>query len=141
MEIERKFLIDALPEDIDKYNYHDIEQAYLNRAPVVRIRKQDDEYYLTYKGKGSMIREEYNLPLNKADGIVITKRRYLIPLDEKHTIELDEFHGIYEGLLLAEVEFESKEDAEGFEPPAWFGKDVTFSPMYHNSVMSNTKSV
>lgn len=148
MEIERKYLIEKLPENINEYKYLTIEQGYLNTSPVVRVRRQDDEYYLTYKGKGMMVREEYNLPLNKqayehlitkADGNVISKKRYLIPLDGKHTIELDVFMGRFEGLLLAEVEFESVEDANSFTPPEWFGPDVTNNPVYHNSVMSRMK--
>lgn len=51
MEIERKFLIKELPGDADNYPCHKIEQAYLNTNPVVRIRRQDDTYILTYKGK------------------------------------------------------------------------------------------
>ncbi len=66
MEIERKFTVKALPENLDSYPFHLIEQAYLNTDPVLRIRRQDDEYYLTYKGKGLMAREEYNLPLNQS---------------------------------------------------------------------------
>ena len=54
MEIERKFTVKALPENLDSYPFHLIEQAYLNTDPVLRIRRQDDEYYLTYKGKGLM---------------------------------------------------------------------------------------
>lgn len=148
MEIERKFLISKLPDNIGACKCLNIEQGYLNTSPVVRVRKQDEEYYLTYKGKGMMAREEYNLPLNKqayehliakADGNIISKKRYLIPLDEKHTIELDEFAGAFEGLLLAEVEFETIEDADSFIPPEWFGADVTSNPAYHNSVMSRMK--
>ena len=62
-EIEKKYLIHTLPEHLDSYPYHDIEQGYLCTEPVVRIRRQDNEFYLTYKSKGLMIREEYNLPL------------------------------------------------------------------------------
>ena len=65
MEIERKFTIKYLPENLEQYPCHLIEQAYLNTAPVVRIRRQDDDYYLTYKGSGLIAREEYNLPLNE----------------------------------------------------------------------------
>ena len=67
MEIERKFLIskENLPADLDAYPHHKLEQGYLSTAPVVRIRKEDDNYYLTYKSKGLMTREEYNLPLPK----------------------------------------------------------------------------
>ena len=65
MEIERKYLIRKLPENLETYAYHDIEQAYLCTAPVVRIRRQDDRYILTYKSSGMMAHEEYNLPLTR----------------------------------------------------------------------------
>lgn len=145
MEIERKYLIKVLPENLTSYKNRKIEQGYLCTEPVVRIRRQDNEYYLTYKSKGLMVREEYNLPLTakayehlktKTDGILISKTRYLIPLDEKLTIELDVFDAPYEGLFLAEVEFSSEEEANLFTPPAWFGEDVTFSTAYHNSHLS-----
>ncbi|MFR5118406.1 MAG: CYTH domain-containing protein [Eubacterium sp.] len=63
MEIERKFLIRQLPEHLEQYPCLQIEQGYLCTNPVVRIRKQDDSYFLTYKSGGLMTREEYNLPL------------------------------------------------------------------------------
>ena len=71
-----------------------------------------------------------------ADGIIISKKRYLIPLTGRLTIELDIFEGDLAPLKLAEVEFETKEEAESFLPPKWFGKDVTFSSDYHNSTLS-----
>ena len=54
MEIERKFTVKSLPPDYESYPFHHIEQAYLNTDPVVRVRKEDDRYYLTYKGKGML---------------------------------------------------------------------------------------
>ena len=64
MEIERKYLIDGtLPFSLEPFSCHLIEQAYLCTAPVVRVRRQDQDYILTYKGSGLMAREEYNLPL------------------------------------------------------------------------------
>ena len=68
MEIERKFLIKdlhSLPFSIEAYPHRELEQAYLCTGPVVRIRKDDEQYFLTYKSKGLMSREEYNLPLNE----------------------------------------------------------------------------
>lgn len=144
MEIERKYLIRELPERLEQYPCRQIEQGYLNTDPVVRIRRTDEQYTLTYKGKGFMVREEYNLPLNKKaflhlrekiDGILIKKRRYLIPF-ETYTIELDVFEGALAPLLLAEVEFETEDEANAFVPPSWFGEDVTFSSAYHNSTLS-----
>lgn len=159
MEIERKFTIKQLPADLNSYPFRIIEQAYLNTNPVVRIRREDNEFYLTYKGKGMLAREEYNLPLNeesyyhlreKADGNIISKKRYLIPLqnpqfasngpkppeDYTLTIELDVFDAPFAPLILAEVEFGSKHAAETFLPPDWFLEDVTYSPEYHNSALS-----
>lgn len=155
MEIERKFLIPSLPGNLESYPFHQIEQGYLSTEPVVRIRREDEAYYLTYKSKGLMVREEYNLPLTreaylhllpKIDGILIAKKRYLIPLRENTssketqnaelTIELDIFEGELAPLVLAEVEFETEEEANEFIPPEWFGEDVTYSSKYHNSVLS-----
>ena len=145
MEIERKYLVKTLPENLENYECKQIAQGYLCTSPVVRIRRSNDDYYLTYKGDGLMVREEYNLPLTKdaylhlkpkADGLVISKTRYLIPEKNRLTIELDVFHQEYEGLLLAEVEFSSQEEAESYCPPDWFGEDVTFSVRYHNSTLS-----
>ncbi|MBR6257800.1 MAG: CYTH domain-containing protein [Lachnospiraceae bacterium] len=147
MEIERKFLISSLPDDLESYPFHLIEQGYLNTDPVVRVRRQDNEFYLTYKGKGFLAREEYNLPLNreayehlitKADGNIICKKRYLIPIkDSDLTIELDVFEGAFAPLILAEVEFTSIEEAESFTPPAWFKEDVTNDRHYSNSYLSS----
>ena len=147
MEIERKFLIrkDDLPQDLVSYPCHRIEQGYLCTSPVVRIRRQDDDYFLTYKSKGLMSREEYNLPLNKeayehlikkADGNIITKKRYEIPDGNGYTIELDIFEGLFTGTILAEVEFPTIEAANSYTAPSWFIDDVTNDPAYHNSNMS-----
>ncbi len=145
MEIERKFLPTELPQDLSQFAFHKIEQGYLCTSPVVRIRRSDDDYYLTYKSKGMLAREEYNLPLTaeayehlkpKADGRIIAKTRYLIPLDDTLTVELDIFEGDLAPLILAEVEFASEEEANAFVPPAWLGEDVTYDSRYHNSNMS-----
>ena len=147
MEIERKFLVDTPPDGYESCPFHEIEQAYLCTDPVVRIRKEDESCYLTYKSKGLMAREEYNLPLTKesyshllkkADGNILTKRRYLLPLlgDSTLTVELDIFDGKFKGLILAEVEFPTTEAANEFTPPPWFGKDVTLSGEYQNSRLS-----
>lgn len=146
MEIERKFLIKTLPENLEHFPHHQIEQGYLNTEPVVRIRREDDNYYLTYKSKGFMVREEYNLPLtkeaylhlrSKIDGKLISKTRYLIPFEGDLRIELDLFQEPFEELILIEVEFSTEEEANSFIPPDWFGEDVTYSKKYHNSYLSS----
>ena len=60
----------------------------------------------------------------------------VIPEKDGLFIELDVFHGEYEGVLLAEVEFPTEEDANAYTAPDWFGEDVTYSTRYHNSTMS-----
>ena len=65
MEIERKFTVKTLPQRLSDYPCKLLEQAYLNTEPVVRIRREDEQFYLTYKGKGMLAREEYNLPLDR----------------------------------------------------------------------------
>ena len=144
-EIERKYLVKEIP-DLSQYPFHIIEQAYLCTSPVVRVRRKDENYYITYKGQGFAIREEYNLPLSeeayhhlkaKADGNIISKTRYLIPdADGKHTIELDIFAAPFAPLILAEVEFDSAEEMQAYHAPDWFGEDVTEDRAYANSTLS-----
>lgn len=151
IEIERKFLVSKESAryylekaNLKEFDCHEIEQAYLTTDPVIRVRKSDDDYYLTYKGKGLMSREEYNLPLTKesyetllqkADGNIITKQRVLIPYN-KYMIELDIFKPPFDYIYMAEVEFASEKEAIEFEKPDWFLKEVTDDREYHNSVMS-----
>lgn len=150
LEIERKFLVKKLPANLESYPHKEFEQGYLCTGPVVRVRREGDAYVLTYKGAGLMMRREENLPLNKnayehliakVDGVVITKTRYFIPEKDGLTIELDIFHGIHKGLVLAEVEFPSEEMANAYQPPEWFGEDVTKCSLYHNSVLSKMKGL
>ena len=145
MEIERKYLIRQLPANLSTYPVRYIEQGYLCTEPVVRIRRDNDSYELTYKSKGLMTREEHNLPLtreayehllSKIDGRLIRKKRYMIPFTDILTIELDVFEEDLSPLMLAEVEFPDETSANTFVPPAWFGEDVTFSGEYHNSRLS-----
>jgi CYTH domain-containing protein len=145
MEIERKYLVAVLPANLKEYPAKKIAQGYLNTDPVIRIRRSNDDYYLTYKGKGLLVREEYNLPLTreayehllpKIDGLLIEKTRYLIPLENGLTAELDVFEGSLAPLTLVEVEFDTVEAANAFCPPAWFGEDVTNSGKYQNSTLS-----
>lgn len=147
-EIERKFLIKTIPTNLNEYKCHTMIQGYLNTSPVVRVRKEDDTYYLTYKGSGLLSRTEYNLPLTeeafvhlveKADGHIISKKRYVIPYlceNTSYTIELDVFDSPFAPLILAEVEFDSEDAANAFPIPEWFDKEVTYDPQYHNSNLS-----
>ena len=148
MEIERKFTVKHLPEGLEDYSFHIIEQAYLTDNPVIRVRREDDSYYMTYKGVGgantSLAHEEYNLPLtkeaydtllSKSEGNIIRKKRILIPYGA-NTIELDIFDEPFKPLIIAEVEFGSEDAANDFVPPDWFGEDVTGDKRYRNSYLA-----
>lgn len=145
MEIERKYLIKNLPEKLDTYPHDDISQAYISTDPVIRIRKKNQNHILTLKSQGLLAREEVEMPiskesflhlLNKKDGISIEKTRYKIPESHGYLIELDVFHGVYEGFIMAEIEFSDMESANSYEAPEWFGKDVTLDSRFHNSNLS-----
>lgn len=150
MEIERKYLVVSLPENLDAFPHVKIEQGYLCTSPTLRIRRMGDSFILTVKEKMHSLtsaivnREEefflssesYARLRGKCEGIMVEKTRYRIPVG-KYTAELDIFHGRHEGLLLVEVEFPSVEAANAFTPPAWFGQDVSNDPRYRNSWLAH----
>lgn len=145
MEIERKYLIRQLPKHLNDYPHDEISQAYISIDPVIRIRKKNEDYILTIKSKGLLAREEIEMPiskesflhlLEKKDGINIEKTRYKIPESRGYLIELDVFHGVYEGFIMAEIEFPDLETANRYQPPEWFGRDVTMDSRFHNSNLS-----
>ena len=152
LEIERKWLVkeEILKKQdcihLEDFDYRDISQGYLCAVPVIRIRKSikksgESHYMLSYKGRGLLEREEYNLPLTaeayeslkgKIEGRLIEKRRYILPFG-KYKIELDIFKGKLEGLIYAEVEFPSKEEAENFSAQEWFNRELTEEPGNSNA--------
>ena len=151
MEIEKKYLVGEIPSNLEGYDKWEIEQCYLCSRPTLRIRKKNEDYILTYKNRQSksedqlcvsieeefpLTREAYEHLKAKADGKIITKTRYRIPY-EGHIIELDLFHGYYDGFVLAEVEFESVEESKEFIPPDWFLDDVSGDYRYTNSYLAN----
>lgn len=130
MEIERKYLIqkENIPFRPEDYPCRHIEQGYLCTTPVLRIRRDNNDYILTYKSKGLMIREEYNLPLTpegyrhlkeKTDGRLIIKDRYVIPLSDGYSLSSGNVPAStqtpipqYDTDLLIELDF-FKADLEG----------------------------
>ncbi len=154
MEIERKYAILRMPENLSGYEKKVIEQGYLCHNPTIRIRKSNEEYILTYKSKLGIdprskshtnVNHEVELPLteeaylklrNKTDGNMIYKTRYLIPLQDGLTAELDVFEGILKGLVFAEVEFPDIRSADEFVPPAWFGRNLSSDKRFTNYNLS-----
>lgn len=144
MEIERKFLIASPPAHLDRYPVALIEQAYVAIDPTgteVRIRRRAGHTTLTIKGGGGLARAEEEMGIDSgtfaglwelAAGRVVRKRRSEIPVGDGLTIELDIYEGALEGLVVAEVEFESAAAAERFVPPDWFGAEVTGDDAYKN---------
>ncbi|MGN1318804.1 MAG: CYTH domain-containing protein [Lachnospirales bacterium] len=144
-EIERKFLVKSLPEEIKNCKKLHIKQAYISTNPTIRLRQQDDEYILTVKGFGTMKKVEYELPLTKeqfdnlwkkSEGNVIIKTRHKIPLDNNLIAELDIYEGNLDGFMNVEVEFSSTKEAILFNPPTWFGQEVTQNKEYSNASLS-----
>ena len=143
MEIERKFLIKSLPS-LEGVKHSQIKQGYFSIKPEGRVRKKDDEYYVTEKGEGDLVREEkeYRIDEKSANVLfemsktyIIEKTRYYIPFGD-YTIELDVYEGRHEGLVVAEVEFPSEQAALDFVPPQWFGQDITYDKSYKNMMLA-----
>ena len=158
MEIERKYLIRKMPQETADCLKLEIEQGYICRKPVVRIRKSNDDYILTFKQKheGSgksgnpLMNEEFEFFLDrkayehlktKVDNNIICKTRYVIPLDGGLKAELDVFHGKLEGLVFVEVEFPDVESADSFVAPEWFGEDVSADKRYRNGYLSELEDL
>jgi len=147
VEIERKFLVERLPHDLDAHPHREIEQGYLAITDdvEVRLRRYGDESFLTIKSSGGESRVEEEIEIDHrrfgslwplTEGRRIEKRRYRIPAGDGLTLELDVYHGRLDGLLTAEVEFDSVAAASAFVPPDWLGRDVTDDPRYKNKKLA-----
>jgi CYTH domain-containing protein len=145
IEIERKFLVAEPPADLSRWPSSAIEQGYLAVAgdgTEVRVRRRDrDAAVLTVKSGGGRDRVEEEIDLEPGrferlwpltQGRRIEKRRYEIPIAEGAVIELDVYAGDLDGLVVAEVEFDSDADADRFAPPPWFDREVTDDARYKN---------
>lgn len=143
VEIERKFLV--VGEFKDKaYACSHIEQGYISsgNGRTVRVRIRDDKGFLTIKGpsdEAGLARFEWEkeIPVDEARQLMnicmpgrIIKDRYLVH-NGKHTIEVDEFFGENQGLVMAEIELESED--EEYLRPGFLGKEVTGDRKYYNS--------
>jgi len=142
-EIERKFLLKRVPDNLEKYPRAEIEQGYLaidSGGHHVRLRKKGDALSLTYKRDYGRSREEREIRLTADQfealwpataGRRLTKIRYDLPRG-KRMIEIDVYRGVHEGLVVAEVEFPDEKSCTEFEAPDWFGAEVTGDQRYSN---------
>lgn len=146
LEIERKFLVKDDCYKERAYSSSRIAQGYIcsGRGRTVRVRIRDDKGYLTIKGPADVkglgrYEWEKEIPLQEAQELMklcelgmIDKTRYLVR-SGKHVFEVDEFYGENEGLVVAEVELDSEEEA--YEKPDFVGEEVTGDVRYYNSFL------
>ena len=143
MEIERKFLVNEFPDNLESCDKIEIEQGYISNKPTIRIRKANEKYILTVKSKfgvrknegDPIVNNEHELEITekeyenlkkKIDGRVLRKTRYLIPLEDGLVVELDEFKDRLCGLVFAEVEFSSLEEANNFKKSDYVSDDKRY---------------
>jgi adenylate cyclase len=142
-EIERKFLVKRLPDKLKRRRHFIIEQGYLATEPPgrqVRLRKAGNATSLTFKVGRSSHREEREIKLSAKQfaalwpgtaGRRLRKMRYEIPWHNV-MIEIDVYRGRHAGLVVAEVEFPDTASCRRFDPPCWFGREVTGEQRYSN---------
>ncbi len=145
-EIERKFLVNG-DFKIGAKKAVRITQGFLSSVPerTVRIRVHENLGFITVKGVAnesgvSRYEWEKEIPVNEAEELlnlcepgIIDKTRFFVE-SERHTFEIDEFHGDNQGLVVAEIELSF--EAEEFSKPGWLGKEVTGDAKYYNSSLS-----
>ena len=149
MEIERKFLVPELQPGLERSRATRIEQGYIAIAgdgTEVRVRRRDGETLLTVKGGSGRSRTEEEIEIDAGrfarlwpltEGRRLEKTRHVIPAGSGLKIELDIYSGALTGLSMAEVEFASEEAADAFEPPAWFGAEVTDDARFKNQRLAS----
>lgn len=148
LEIERKFLVKNLDFIALATAKNRIVQGYLNSTPerTVRVRIKGNKGFLTIKGKSNeagTTRMEWEKEIDALDAEqlltlcekgAIDKIRHEIPVGN-HTYEVDIFFGENEGLIMAEIELQSEDEA--FEKPSWLGEEITSDKRYYNAYLSN----
>jgi adenylate cyclase len=145
MEVERKFRV-RRPPDLSGTDADPIEQGYLaiGADGEVRLRRKGERTLLTVKRGAGLSRGEAEVEVSReqfdalwplTEGRRLRKRRHVLPHDGLE-IEVDLYEDELEGLIIAEVEFDSEEQARGFEPPAWLGDEVTGDPRFLNESLA-----
>jgi adenylate cyclase len=145
MEVERKFLVSD-PPGLDGTEADEIEQGYLATGSdgEVRLRRKGDRHLLTAKRGAGLSRDEAEVELDRetfkrlwplTEGRRLHKTRHVIPHGDLK-LEVDVYEGDLEGLVVAEVEFGSEDEAHRFEPPKWIGEEVTGDERYLNETLA-----
>ena len=146
VEIERKFLINSTEWRKRVSKATELKQGYLNSHSerTVRIRTNGEIGKITIKGKteGFTRKEyEYEIPVQDAEDLlklceepIIEKIRHIV-VHKNKTWEVDEFDGLNQGLVVAEIELENENEI--VELPDWIGEEVTDEPRYYNSNLAS----
>ena len=141
-EIERKYLVVGEFKHLAHNSMHLVQGYIASGKRTVRVRIGNKGAWLTIKGpsrNGGLSRYEWEKEIDAeeamellqlAEGAVIDKVRYYVDY-EGHTIEVDEFFGENEGLVMAEIELQSED--ERVVLPAWLGREVTGEKRFYNS--------
>lgn len=146
MEIERKFLVDDLPDGLEWLDERALRQGYvaLDGATEVRVRDDDGVWLLTIKHGGGLVRVEEDFEVDDrrgetlwalTEGRRVCKRRRRMPYGGA-MLEIDVFEGDLAGLVVAEAEFADEAVAMAFTPPDWFGREVTDDPAFKNRALA-----
>jgi CYTH domain-containing protein len=142
-EVERKFLVDAMPESVRRWPASTIQQGYLaiqGDGTEVRVRNRGGICSLTVKRGTGLERQEVEVPLSAeafatlwplTAGRRVDKVRY-VGKERGYVVEVDVYHGALDGRVVAEVEFSDVKASQAFEPPTWFGPEVTGDQRYAN---------
>lgn len=146
-EIERKFFVKSLPNDINTSISKHIEQAYLSYSPEIAIRKCNNVYLKTIKSETPFNRkeleksisiDEYENALKSISKQEIIKKIRIPYLVDHHITEIDLYSK--NNLMLVEVKFMTEEEAKSFVPPNWFGTEVTYDAAYKDKNIARNRS-
>lgn len=147
LEIERKFLVAQMPS-LNGLARKNIMQGYFTQpddSAEIRLRRANDECFITVKSKGDIQRMEHETPITPLQFSVLwpatagrrfEKTRWVGQLADGHCFELDLFGGALSDLKLVEVEFDSLDAARRFHAPAWFGEEVSSNPLFKGQAIA-----
>lgn len=145
-EIERKFLLDSLPDDIEQRPHSIIKQGYIvtDSSNEVRVRAKGGDYYLTVKQGSGLSRNEVEIAISEQQfnalwaltaGKRVEKTRYDYQ-DSGSLIEIDVYTSELSPLKVAEVEFASVDESRSYTIPSFFGREVTEDKSYKNASLA-----
>lgn len=151
-EIERKYLIKGLPTELRDWPSQEIRQGYVlvgADGSEVRLRQAGERFFETFKGGGDLVRSEVEIELLPhqfealwplTEDKRLDKTRYRVE-DQGQVIEIDVYCGDLSGLAVAEVEFATVAESRSFQPPDWFGREVTGDTAYRNQTLASSKGL